>query len=325
MPTEMKAPSIYRPLARAAGAKRDLLSIEGLTPEEVENLLELAEEMRQHGASFSHALQGQHAAMLFEKPSLRTRVTFEVGMHELGGDALYLSPADVSLGKRESVEDVARNLARWVDVMIIRTFGHDVLWTMARSTHAPVVNALSDLHHPCQALADVLTLRQIYGKLRGLKLAYIGDGNNVAHSLIQVAAKTGLNLTLATPRGFEPDHMIFNGALVDALPNGACIEMTYDPAAAVKNADAVYADVWASMGQEAQADERRAIFQPYQVNAELMARAKPDALFMHCLPAHRGEEVTDTVLDGERSAVLEQAENRLYVAKAVLFALLGGN
>ena len=315
----------YHPLAYAPGAKRDLLSIEQLGADEVEHLLLLAEDIHRHGENFKHTLEGCHAALLFEKPSLRTRVTFEVGMRELGGDALYLAPGDIALGKREAVKDVAKNLARWVDVLIIRTFAHNILWEMAHECHIPVINALSDLHHPCQALADVLTLRQLRGKLRGLKLAWVGDGNNVAHSLIQTAAKTGIHLVLATPPGFEPDHLIVNQSLGEAVEHGGQIEITYNPMDAVFQADAVYTDVWASMGQEEEAEGRRAIFRPYQVNAGLMALAKPDALFLHCLPAHRGEEVTDEVLDGPNSAVLEQAENRLYIAKALLYALLGGN
>ncbi len=315
----------FRPLRHAPGLKRDLLSIEHLSSEEVEHILDLADAMRQHPENFRHTLEGQHAALVFEKPSLRTRVTFEVGMRELGGDAIYLSPAEVALGKRESVKDVACNLARWVDVLIVRTFAHNIVWEMAQESHVPVINALTDLHHPCQALADVLTLRQIRGNLRGLKLVYIGDGNNVAHSLIQVAAKTGVHLVLATPPGFEPDHLILNQALADAAATRAKVETTYNPVDAAFQADAVYTDVWAGMGQEDEAEGRRAIFRPYQVNSGLMALAKPDALFMHCLPAHRGEEVTSEVLDGHNSVVLEQAENRLHIAKALLFSLLGGN
>ncbi len=315
----------FRPLRHAPGLKRDLLSIEHLSIEEVESILELADAMRQHPANFLHTLNGQHAALVFEKPSLRTRVSFEVGMRELGGDSIYLAPGDVALGKRESVKDVASNLSRWVDVLIVRTFAHSIVWEMAQESHVPVINALTDLHHPCQALADVLTLRQIRGSLRGFKLAYVGDGNNVAHSLIQVAAKTGMHLVLATPPGFEPDHLILNQALADAATTRAKVEITYNPMDAVFQADAVYTDVWASMGQEAEAEGRRAIFRPYQVNSGLMALAKPDALFLHCLPAHRGEEVTDDVLDGPNSVVLEQAENRLHIAKALLFSLLGGN
>jgi len=314
----------FLPLAHGPGLKRDLLSIEHLSIEEMNRLLDLADAMRYHREEFRNVLAGRHSVLLFEKPSLRTRVTFEVGMQELGGDSLYLSPADVALGQRESVKDVARNLARWVDVLIVRTFAHNILWEMAQVSHRPVINALSDLHHPCQALADLLTLRQIRGNLRGLKLAYVGDGNNVAHSLIQAAAKAGMHLAVATPPGFEPDHLILNQSLADAAYTRAKIELTYNPSDAVFQADAVYTDKWASMGQEDEAEGRRAIFRPYQVNAGLLALAKPDALFLHCLPAHRGEEVTDDVLDGPNSVALDQAENRLYVGKAVLYSLLGG-
>jgi ornithine carbamoyltransferase len=311
-----------RPILPATRTKRDLLAIEDLSAAEVIDLLHLAEEIHAKPQEFRSSLEGRHAALLFEKPSLRTRVTFEVGMHEMGGEALYLAPADISLGKRETVKDIARNLARWVDALIVRTFSQNVLWEMAHEAHVPVINALSDLHHPCQALADVLTLRQLRGDLRGLKLAYLGDGNNVAHSLIQTAAKVGIHLVLATPPGFEPDHLIVNQSLADAGASGGKIEITYNPTDAIVDADAVYTDVWISMGQEEEAEGRRAIFRPFQVNARMMSMAKPDALFMHCLPAHRGEEVTDEVLDGHNSVVLEQAENRLYIAKAVLFALL---
>jgi ornithine carbamoyltransferase len=271
---------------------------------------------------FEGALEGRTAALIFEKPSLRTRVTFEVGMTQLGGTAIYLSPADIALGKREAVKDVARNLARWLHALVVRTFAHHILEEMAAEAPIPVINALSDLLHPCQAVADVLTLREHFGTLRGLRLAFVGDGNNVALALAQAAAKTGMRFTIAAPRGYEPDAVIFRQVREEALATGAHILLVDDPADAATDADAVYTDVWASMGQEAEADERKRIFAPFQVNRELMALARPDALFLHCLPAHRGEEVTDEVLDGPNSVVLDQAENRLHVAKAVLLALL---
>lgn len=303
--------------------KRDFLSLHELTIAELAGLLDLAEDVKRHPESYRHSMAGRTLALIFEKPSLRTRVTFEVAMLQMGGHAIYLSPTDIALGKREAVKDVARNLGRWVDVVAIRTFGHHILEEFARETHIPVINALSDLLHPCQAVADVMTLREVKGNLRGLRLAYVGDGNNVAHALAQAAARTGIHLTLACPRGYEPAASLFQQARADAVPTGAEIEVVQDPADAVTGADAVYTDVWTSMGQEAEARERRRIFLPYQVNAYLMALAKPDAVFMHCLPAHRGEEVTSDILDGARSVVLEQAENRLHVAKAVLLALLG--
>ncbi len=303
--------------------KRDLLSLHDLTIAEISALLDLAEEMKWHPRSFQGLLAGHTLAMIFEKPSLRTRVSFEVGMIQLGGHSIYLSPTDIALGKRESVKDVARNLARWVDAVTVRTFSHHVLEEMAAGADIPIINALSDLVHPLQAMADLQTLREIKGTLRGLRLAYVGDGNNVANALAQAAAKTGMHLTIASPRGYEPTASVFMQARADALPTGAELSVVQDPADAVKDADAVYTDVWASMGQESEADDRKNIFAGYQVNPFLMALARPEAVFMHCLPAHRGEEVTDDVLDGPNSVVLEQAENRLHVAKAVLLALLG--
>jgi len=312
------------PLHPAPGhTKRDLLSLHNLTIAEFTGLLDLAEEMKKHPEAFRTTLAARSLALIFEKPSLRTRVTFEVGMVQLGGHPIYLSPADIALGKREAVKDVARNLARWVDGVTIRTFAQSTLDEMAAEANIPVINALSDLLHPLQALADVFTLREVKGSLRGLRLAYVGDGNNVANSLAQAAAKTGMYLTIATPRGYEPAAAIFQQAREDALPSGAEICVVQDPADAVCNADAVYTDVWASMGQEQEAVQRKKIFASYQVNSHLMALAKRDAVFMHCLPAHRGDEVSDDVLDGPRSVVLEQAENRLHIAKAVLLALLG--
>lgn len=313
----------YRLQPAPGHTKRDLLSLHTLTVEEFFALLDLAEELKQQPESFRGALTGRTLALIFEKPSLRTRVTFEVGMVQLGGHSIYLSPADIALGKREAVKDVARNLARWVDAVTIRTFSQHILEEMAGEADIPIINALSDLLHPLQAMADVLTLRQVAGSLRGLRMAYVGDGNNVANALAQAAAKTGMHLTIATPRGYEPAASVFLQARADALSTGAEISVVQDPADAVTGADAVYTDVWTSMGQELEARERTKHFASYQVNSVLMGLAKPDAVFMHCLPAHRGDEVTNAVLDGPHSVVLEQAENRLHVAKAVLLALLG--
>lgn len=314
--------SLWRLRPPAGIGKRDFLSLDDLTAEELENLLNLSSEVKSCPGIFRHALEGRSIALVFEKPSLRTRVTFEVGMAQLGGHSVYLSPADIGLGKREPVRDVARNLARWVDGLVVRTFGQQILEEMAASARIPVINALSDLLHPCQALADLLTLREHRRRLQGLRLAYIGDGNNVAHSLIQAAARTGMHLTLASPPGYEPNPAIVQRACQIAVSTGAIIRVVQDPTEAVRDADAVYTDVWTSMGQEAEASQRQRIFAPYQVNASLMALAKPDALFLHCLPAHRGEEVTDDVLEGPQSVVLDQAENRLHTGKAVLLALL---
>ena len=307
----------------AGHVKRDFLSLHDLTPDEFEGLLDLAAEVKRRPEAFRHALDSKALAIVFEKPSLRTRISFEVGMGQLGGQAVYLGPADVGLGTREIVTDVARNLARWVNAVAVRTFGHSILEEMAREAHIPVINALSDLLHPCQAVADLLTLREHKGTLKGLRLAYLGDGNNVAHALLQAAAKSGLHLVVASPRGYEPKASIFAEAREDARATGAQLLVVEDPADAVERADAVYTDVWTSMGQEMEAAARRAVFSRYQVNRYRLARAKPDAVFLHCLPAHRGEEVTSEVLDGPRSIVLDQAENRLHLAKAVLLALLG--
>ena len=312
----------WRLLPRPGHTKCDFLSLHEFSPAEMEGLLTLAAQVKAHPGEFSDALKGKTATLIFEKPSLRTRVTFEVGMAQLGGSAIYLSPADIALGKREAVKDVARNLARWVQVVIVRTFAHRILEEMAAEASIPIVNALSDQLHPCQAVADVLTLREHFGTLRGLRLAYVGDGNNVAQALAQAAAKTGMQLTIATPRGYEPDAFLFLQAREDAAATDAHILVVDDPADAVAGADAVYTDVWTSMGQEAETAKRKRVFASFQVNRELMLLARPGALFLHCLPAHRGEEVTEAVLEGPASVVLDQAENRLHVAKAVLLALL---
>ena len=302
--------------------KRDFLSLHDLTTWELEGLLDLAADFKAYPAAFRHVLEGKSLALIFQKPSLRTRVTFEVAMTRLGGHAIYLAPGDVGLGRREAVKDVGRNLSRWVDGIVVRTFAHGILEEMAAESYVPVINALSDLLHPCQAVADVLTLRDHKGQLKGLRLAFVGDGNNVAHALLQAAAKTGMHFVLACPPGFEPSSALVTQAQVDAEDTGASLTITRDPFEAVVGADAVYTDVWASMGQESEAEQRKRIFLPYQVNERLMAQAKPDALFLHCLPAHRGEEVTDAVLDGSHSVALAQAENRLHTAAAVLLALL---
>jgi ornithine carbamoyltransferase len=305
-------------------SKRDFLSLHDLTISELEFLLDLAAEVKAHPAAFAGELEGATAALIFEKPSLRTRVTFEVGLHQLGAHAIYLAPGDIALGKREAVADVARNLSCWVDVLIVRTFSHTHLEEMAAAASIPVINALSDLLHPCQTVADLLTLREWKGPLGGLRVAFVGDGNNVAMALAHGAAKTGMHLAIASPSGYEPDASLLVQALADAAMTGARIRVVHDPSEAVHDADAVYTDVWASMGQEGEAELRRKIFAPYQINSDLMALAKRDAVFMHCLPAHRGEEVTDQVLDGLHSVALEQAKNRLFAHKAILLALLSG-
>jgi ornithine carbamoyltransferase len=261
--------------------------------------------------------------MIFEKPSLRTRVTFEVGMFELGGHALYLAPADIRIGERESVADVAHNLERMVSAIMARTFRQDTVDELAANAAVPVVNGLSDRYHPCQALADYLTLRDEFGEVRGRSLAYIGDGNNVAHSLIHGGAALGAHVRIATPRGYEPAAEEVERALPVFAATGGSLRVTDDPAEAVAGADAVYTDVWASMGQEEEAEARARIFRPYQVTGSLFGKAAAGAIFLHCLPAHRGEEVAAEVIDSGRSRVFPQAENRLHAQKAVLLRLLG--
>ncbi len=267
----------------------------------------------------AHApLAGRTLALLFEKPSLRTRVSFDVGMAQLGGRAIYLSPQEVGLGQREPVEDVARVLGRYVDAIAARTFRHDTVVQLASWAGVPVINALSDLEHPCQAVADLLTIYERFGGFRGITLAYIGDGNNVANSLVLAAASVGLNIRLASPPGYEVPDQVKQAALGRAKMTGADVRFLNDPWEAVRGANVVYTDVWTSMGQEAEVEVRRKVFADYRVTAELMAAAAPDAIFMHDLPAHRGEEVDPDVIDGPRSAVFDQAENRLHGQKAIL-------
>ena len=315
----LQAAPTLPPLARPRSLiGRDLLSLADLTPSETTSLVDLGIRLKTQPSLYRQSLEGRTLAMLFEKPSLRTRVTFELGMTQLGGHALVLGAQEVGLGKREAIKDVARNLARWVDAIMARVFSHESLLELAKHASIPVVNGLSNTEHPCQALGDFMTLHEHKQKLAGLTLAWVGDGNNVAHSLIHGAARLGVRMRVATPPGYEPD-----AAVVElARRAGGSIELTHDPAEAVAGADAVYTDVWASMGQEAEAEARQQVFRPYQVNARLMRRAGAKALFMHCLPAHRGLEVTDAVLDGPKSIVYDQAENRLHIQKAILLALL---
>jgi ornithine carbamoyltransferase len=304
---------------------RDLLSIADLTPDEIKLVFSTAsllkESVKNRGQQ-SQLLAHKTLAMIFEKPSLRTRVTFEVGMTQLGGHAIYLQPADIQLGKRETIADAARNLERWLDVIMARVFSHDTVTELAKYARIPVINALSDLEHPCQALADFQTIREHKGELKGRKLAYVGDGNNVCHSLLLLAAKVGTHMSVGCPAGYEPNSDVVAMAKKLAQDTGAVIEVTHDPVEAVKDADAVYTDVWASMGQESEKAEREKVFPPYQVNGELLKHAKPDVIFLHCLPAHRGDEVTDEVMDGPHSVVFDEAENRLHVQKALLVLLV---
>jgi ornithine carbamoyltransferase len=261
--------------------------------------------------------------MIFQKPSLRTRMTFEAGMLRLGGEAIYLAPSDIQMGSREGAYDIGKNLERWVDGIMLRTFGHQIAVDLAASCRIPVINALTDLSHPCQAMADFQTLREHKGALPGLKLAYVGDGNNVCHSLMLAAARGGTRMAVATPAGYEPNPAVVSQAREDGRDTGFTLTLTNSAEEAVSGADAVYTDVWASMGQEAEKEKRARIFAPYQVNGRLMAQAKKDTLFMHCLPAHRGDEVTDEVIDSPNSVVYDEAENRLHAQKAILISLMG--
>jgi ornithine carbamoyltransferase len=310
------APSPYSEVPR-----RHYLSVADLNPDAVLALLDRALELKRFSNPDEKPLNGKTAALVFQKPSLRTRVSFEVAMLQLGGHAVYLSPAEIQLGQREGVVDAARVLSRYVDVIVARVFLHSDVAGLAEHATVPVINALSDREHPCQILADLLTLYERRGSLQGLRLAYVGDGNNVAHSLALAAPALGIDVRFACPDGYEPDPLIMQEAQ-DLATSGA-LELFRDPKQAVEGADAVYTDSWYSMGQESEAEARRPVFRAYQLNAELLSHAAPDAVAMHCLPAHRNQEITDEVMDGPASVVYDQAENRLHVQKALLLRLLG--
>lgn len=299
-------------------AGRNLLSVRDLVSAEIDFLLQLATRVKTQPWRYRESLAGKTLALLFEKPSLRTRATFEIGMGQLGGHALYLGPQEIGLGQREAVKDVARNLSRWVDALLARVFKHETLLELAEHASVPVINGLSAFEHPCQALGDYLTLLEHKGKLAGTLLTWVGDGNNVCHSLLFGAARLGVRMRVATPPGYEPDPAV----VAEVEREGGQVQLTHIAAEAVAGADVVYTDVWTSMGQEEEAVARQQVFRPYQVNPELMRRAGPQALFMHCLPARRGQEVTDDVLDAPNSIVFDQAENRLHIQKAILLALL---
>jgi len=303
--------------------QKDFLSIRDLSVYEFGQMLDLAAEVKKHQAKYRKALKNRILAMIFQKPSLRTRMTFEAGMLRLGGEAIYLAPSDIQMGSREGAYDIGKNLERWVDGIMIRTFGHQIAVDLAASCRIPVINALTDLSHPCQAMADFLTLREHKGALSALKLTYVGDGNNVCHSLMLAAARGGTKMAVATPPGYEPKAEVVRWAREDGKDTGFALTLTNSAEEAASGADAVYTDVWASMGQEAEKEARARIFAPYQVNAGLMAHAKKDALFMHCLPAHRGEEVTNEVIDSANSVVYDEAENRLHAQNGILIALMG--
>ncbi|HUK30618.1 MAG TPA: ornithine carbamoyltransferase [Candidatus Acidoferrum sp.] len=302
--------------------KRDLTTGMEFSTGEVRDLLSLAADVKAHPENFRTALSGRFLALIFEKPSLRTRTTFEVGIQSLGGGAVFLDHTTTRLGERETILDVAHNLERWVHGIVARTFAQSSIDELAAHASIPVINALSDLYHPCQAFADFFTLEERFGGVRGLKLAYVGDGNNVCHSLLLAGARVGAHVRVATPRGYEPNAEIVAEAKRAARETRGKIELFHDAAEAAAGAQAIYTDVWASMGQEEEAAERAKIFAPFQVNKGLMKLAALDAVFLHCLPAHRGLEVTEDVIDSSRSAIYDQAENRLHIQKAILLQLL---
>ena len=305
-------------------AMRDLVSTRDLSPGEVRAVLDLAAVVKARPSDFRRTLEGKQLVMFFEKPSLRTRLTFEAGMSSLGGTAFFMDQTGGRIDARESLHDIAHNVERWVDVMVLRTFAHSTVEDMAAHASIPVINALSDLEHPCQALADYSVLMERFGNVKNVTLAYVGDGNNVAHSLLLTGAMLGSHVRVATPQGYEPNGAILDAATEIARETGATLEVMSDPHRAVAGADAVYTDAWASMGQEHESNVRVPIFHPYQVNDKLMAKAASHALFMHCLPAHRGQEVTDEVMDSPQSVIFDQAEGRLHVQKAILMLLLWG-
>jgi ornithine carbamoyltransferase len=303
---------------------RDLVSISDLSPIEVESLFHLSALVKARPQDFRAALAGKHIAMFFEKPSLRTRLTFEAGICGLGGSVSFIDQRHERLDARETLSDIAHNLERWVSGIVLRTFAHETVEGMAELACVPVINALSELEHPCQALADYFTLQEKFGNLKKICLAYVGDGNNVMHSLLLTSAVLGSKIKIATPKGYGPNPHILADAHDIAKNTGAIIELMTDPHQAVRGAEAVYTDAWTSMGHEHETEERAKTFPPYQVNDKLMAGAAPHAVFMHCLPAHRNEEVTDAVIDSVRSIVFDQAENRMHVQKAILMMLVGG-
>jgi len=303
---------------------KNLVSINDLSREEVAQILETAEiiKLRHYSNEEQPLLKGKVLGMIFQKPSLRTRVSFETGMIQLGGQAIYLGPNDIKLGQREATKDIAQVLSRYISGIMARTFSHEIMLELAEHSSVPVINGLSELLHPCQVLGDLLTIKEKKGRLSNLKLAYIGDGNNVAHSLLFGAVKVGMDIVLATPPGYEPKSEIVDVAKEDAKRINSKIEIIHDPKEAIDGADVIYTDVWTSMGFEKESEIRKDVFKPYQINQDLVNKAKDDVIILHCLPAHRGEEITDEVIDGPHSVVIDQAENRLHAQKGVLALLL---
>lgn len=305
-------------------AKRDFISVHDLAAEEFSGLLQLAAHVKTDPGAYRNALAGQTLGMIFQKSSTRTRVSFEVGVLQLGGHALFLSSRDIQLGRGETISDTAQVLSRYLDGIMARTFAHQDVVDLARFGAVPVINGLTDDLHPCQVMADFFTATEEFGDLAGRKIAYVGDGNNMAHSLMLGAAKAGMNIAVASPAGFEVEERYLELAQADATAAGTTVEIGHDPAAAVAGASVVYTDVWASMGQEDEAESRLAAFEGFTIDAGLMASAAPEAIFLHCLPAHRGEEVTAEVADGPQSRIIDEAENRLHAQKALMLWLMGG-
>ncbi|MGH9585311.1 MAG: ornithine carbamoyltransferase [Acidobacteriaceae bacterium] len=316
------SPEISSTVESLAG--RDLCSIADFSAAEIAAVMKLAHDVKADPAKYRWALDSKQMVMFFEKASLRTRLTFETAINTLGGNAIFVDQTQSPLGERESLADMSRNLERWVSVIVLRTYAHDTITEMAQYAACPVINALSDLEHPCQALADFLTLEQRFGTAKGLKFTYVGDGNNVCHSLMLMGAQVGAHCTIGSPKKYGPKVDIVAQARAIANETGGSVNVVNDPVIAVTGADAVYTDVCTSMGFEHEVTKRAPIFKPYQVNEQLMANAAPHAVFMHCLPAHRNAEVTDAVLDGPQSVVFDQAENRMHAQKALLLLLLGG-
>ena len=303
--------------------KKDLVSIKDLTGKEIEEIFTLTDQLKKNKQKFNQVLAGKTLALIFQKPSNRTRVSFDVGMYQLGGNSIYLAPNEINLGVRESIEDVAKTLSRYVDGIVIRTFEHKNVLDLAKFATVAVINGLSDFSHPCQALADIYTIKEKLKSVKGKTLAYVGDGNNVCYSLLFAAALTGMNMQVATPKEYEPALLVLQESQKIAQLENAKIQLSNDPASAACGADVIYTDVWASMGQEEEAAKRKQIFKDFQVNKNLLAKAKKNCLIMHCLPAHRGEEITDEAMDSPNSVVFDQAENRMHVQKAILIKLLG--
>jgi len=304
--------------------KKDFISIADFSPEALQNILDLAIQLkkeRQDNGENKPILKGKVLGMIFQKPSLRTRVSFDMAMRHLGGDALYLSPNEIGLGQRESVADVARVLAGYVDIIMARVFAHQHVLDLAQWANIPVINGLSDYDHPCQGMADALTIQEKFGRIKGLNVTFIGDGNNVAVSLLHFCSKLGANFTLAAPEGYDLSAKALQEGRSFAAKSGSSIQTLRDPHEAVKNADVIYTDTWTSMGQEEETEKRMKVFPPYQVNAKLVSEASPDAIVMHCLPAHRGQEITDEVADGPHSVLFPQAHNRMHAQKAILVSL----